>query len=62
MIIISHRISTLKNCDYVYEIKNGKINLKINMNKKIIGVVGLGYVGLPLSLAFSKKYKTFDMT
>ena len=29
------------------------------MNKKIIGVVGLGYVGLPLSLAFSKKYKTF---
>ena len=28
MIIISHRISTLKNCDYVYEIKNGKINLK----------------------------------
>ena len=29
------------------------------MGKNIIGVIGLGYVGLPLSIAFSKKYKTF---
>lgn len=30
------------------------------MNKKvIIGVVGLGYVGLPLAVAFSKKYKVY---
>ena len=29
------------------------------MDKYIIGVIGLGYVGLPLSIAFSKKYKTF---
>ena len=29
------------------------------MDKNIIGVIGLGYVGLPLSIAFSKKYKTF---
>ena len=29
------------------------------MRKNIIGIIGLGYVGLPLSIAFSKKYKTF---
>ncbi len=29
------------------------------MDKNIIGLIGLGYVGLPLSIAFSKKYKTF---
>lgn len=29
------------------------------MGKNIIGVIGLGYVGLPLSIAFSKKHKTF---
>ena len=31
--------------------------------KKIIGVIGLGYVGLPLALEFSKKFKTiaFDI-
>ena len=28
MIIIAHRISTLDNCDKIYEIKNGKIKLK----------------------------------
>ena len=28
MIIIAHRISTLQDCDQVYEIKNGKIKLK----------------------------------
>ena len=32
-------------------------------NKPIIGVVGLGYVGLPLALAFSKNFQTvgFDI-
>ena len=29
------------------------------MDKNIIGLIGLGYVGLPLSIAFSKKYKTY---
>ena len=29
------------------------------MDKNIIGLIGLGYVGLPLAIAFSKKYKTF---
>ena len=29
------------------------------MGKQIIGIIGLGYVGLPLSIEFSKKYKTF---
>ena len=29
------------------------------MDKNIIGVIGLGYVGLPLSIEFSKKYKTY---
>ena len=29
------------------------------MGKNIIGVIGLGYVGLPLSIAFSKKHKAF---
>ena len=28
-----------------------------NEDKYRIGVVGLGYVGLPLSIAFAKKYK-----
>ena len=28
MIIIAHRISTLEDCDKVYEVKNGKIKLK----------------------------------
>ncbi len=27
------------------------------MKKNIIGIIGLGYVGLPVSVAFSKKYK-----
>lgn len=33
------------------------------MNDKIIGVIGLGYVGLPLAVEFAKKYKTigFDI-
>ena len=30
----------------------------------IIGIVGLGYVGLPLAIAFGRKYKTlgFDVS
>ena len=29
------------------------------MGKNIIGIIGLGYVGLPLSVEFSKKYQTY---
>ena len=31
--------------------------------KKIISIIGLGYVGLPLAVAFAKKYKVigFDI-
>ncbi|MDB4551378.1 nucleotide sugar dehydrogenase [Akkermansiaceae bacterium] len=32
---------------------------KIKNKEAIIGVVGLGYVGLPLAVEFSKKFKTF---
>ena len=27
-----------------------------------IGVIGLGYVGLPLAISFSKKFKTIGLT
>lgn len=30
---------------------------KINDNSTVVGIVGLGYVGLPLATAFSKKFK-----
>lgn len=30
---------------------------KINDKSAVVGIVGLGYVGLPLAVAFSKKYK-----
>ena len=29
------------------------------MNKYTIGIIGLGYVGLPLAIEFGKKYKVF---
>ena len=29
------------------------------MKLKSLGIIGLGYVGLPLAVAFSKKYLTF---
>lgn len=32
--------------------------MKVNQ-KKIIGIVGLGYVGLPLLLLINKKFKTY---
>ena len=28
VIIVSHNLDNLKNCDYVYEFSNGKLNLK----------------------------------
>ena len=28
------------------------------MDKKVIAVIGLGYVGLPLAVAFGKKFET----
>ena len=31
----------------------------IKKNKKIIGVIGLGYVGLPLLLLINKKFKVY---
>jgi len=36
-----------------------KYNFKMNINNKQIAIIGLGYVGLPLALEFSKKYKVF---
>ena len=37
-----------------------KIQLKEEkMDKYTIGIIGLGYVGLPLAIEFSKKYKTY---
>ena len=33
----------------------------MNLNKICIGVVGLGYVGLPIALEFGKKVKTFGL-
>ena len=34
VIIIAHRISTLKQCDEVYEIKSGKVKKVANPNYK----------------------------
>ena len=31
----------------------------VSFNKIKIGIIGLGYVGLPLAVAFSKKFTTF---
>ena len=28
VIIVSHNLNNLKNCDYLYEFSNGKLNLK----------------------------------
>tara|TARA_B110000971_G_C19893866_1_gene446690 strand:+ start:237 stop:557 length:321 start_codon:yes stop_codon:yes gene_type:complete len=33
----------------------------MNLNKITIGVVGLGYVGLPIALEFGKKVNTFGL-
>ena len=35
----------------------------MNLKNKTIGIIGLGYVGLPLAVEFSKKYKVvgFDL-
>ena len=43
--------------------QNYKTSLKINLDEKIVCVVGLGYVGLPLAEAFSKHIKVigFDV-
>ena len=32
-----------------------KLNNLIKKRKSVIGVIGLGYVGLPLSILFAKK-------
>ncbi|NDA64088.1 MAG: nucleotide sugar dehydrogenase, partial [Chitinophagia bacterium] len=39
------------------------LNKLTNMNEVVIGVIGLGYVGLPLAVEFAKKFKTigFDI-
>lgn len=34
---------------------------KLNGNKLIVTIVGLGYVGLPLALLFGKKLRTFGL-
>ena len=40
-----------------------KIKKKLLSKKSIIGIIGLGYVGLPLAESFSKKFKVigFDI-
>lgn len=35
LVIIAHRISTIKRCDYIYEVRNGKVSLK--QREEIIG-------------------------
>ena len=37
------------------DLKLASLLLKIKMEFNKIGIIGLGYVGLPLALAFSKK-------
>ena len=40
------------------------LNFRIKNNREIVGIIGLGYVGLPLAVEFSKKYSTigFDIS
>jgi UDP-N-acetyl-D-mannosaminuronate dehydrogenase len=35
-----------------------KLLNKIKNGEALIGIIGLGYVGLPLGIAFSKKFQT----
>ena len=39
-----------------YKVKNSSIE-KNTLEKQVIGVVGLGYVGLPVAIGFSKQYR-----
>ena len=36
ILMVAHRISTLKNCDYIYELKNGQLILHKNFNELLI--------------------------
>lgn len=40
-----------------------KIKKRLDTKKTIVGIIGLGYVGLPLAESFSKKFKVigFDI-
>ena len=46
-----------------YLIKPTLVNRSINNMNKKIAIIGLGYVGLPLAVAFAEKYKVigFDI-
>ena len=33
ILMVAHRITTLKNCDYIYELKNGGLILHKNFNE-----------------------------
>ena len=72
IILISHKIGPLKYCNKIILLKDGKIIDQLNFEdykKKIyidriinfimskISIIGLGYVGLPLAIAFSKKFE-----
>jgi UDP-N-acetyl-D-glucosamine/UDP-N-acetyl-D-galactosamine dehydrogenase len=43
--------------------RDNNIHMKDQMNDSTIAIIGLGYVGLPLAVAFAEKYKTvgFDI-
>ena len=58
VVIVSHREESFRNCDKIIKISNGQLvneNLKLDFN---IGIIGIGYVGLPLAVEFGKIYKT----
>ena len=44
-------------------LSENKLMSELNKDVKKIGVIGLGYVGLPLAVEFAKKYETvgFDI-
>ena len=47
----------------IFKSRTGTLKEKIQNRSARIGVIGLGYVGLPLAIEFGKKYKTigFDI-
>ena len=73
IVSITHKLINLKNFDEIIVLDKGKIVNKGSYQeilnkyelsrKKILGIVGLGYVGLPLAYEFSKHFEVigFDI-